>query len=144
MPELDFDGSGPLDVPTLEVLAQRAVTHPLVTGATFQPDSLTPRLLEVTLDSEQYPTSIRRVRLDIRWFEGGDYSIHYVETGTNRAWQCRWDRHPKPEAPLEHFHPPPDAGAAVQPSSFESDHHLSVLFGVLDWTQGRRQEHYDE
>ena len=32
--------SGPLDVPTLEVLAQRATTYPLVTTWEFRPDSL--------------------------------------------------------------------------------------------------------
>jgi hypothetical protein len=142
--EPGFNESGPLDVPTLEVLKQRAVTHQLVTDAAFQPDSLAPRLLEVTLDSGQYPSRVSGVRLDIRWFEGGDYSIHYVEIQREGTWQCRWDRHPKPEAPPEHFHPPPNAGTTVQPSSLASDHHLSVLFGVLDWSEDRLQEHYDE
>lgn len=139
----EFDASGPLDVPTLEVLAKRATTHPLVTDATFQPDPISPRLLEILVDATQYPEPIREVRLDVRWFEGGEYSIHYVEVDPERTWQCRRDRHPKPNAPTAHFHPPPNAGAAVEPSSLGSDHHLAVLFAVLDWVEGRLREQYD-
>ena len=140
----EFDASGPLDVPTLEVLAGRATTHPLVTDVTFEPDSITLRVLEIHLDAEQYPDPVTEVRLDIRWFEGGNYSIHYVEAGREEPWQCRWDRHPKPDAPTEHFHPPPDAGSAIQASQLGADHHLAVLFAVLEWIQGRLREHYDE
>lgn len=138
-----FDASGPLDVPILEVLAGRATTHPLVADATFEPDSITPRVLEVHLDPEQYPNAISEVRLDIRWFEEGDYSIHYVEVDSEETWQCRWDRHPKPDAPTEHFHPPPDAGAAVDSLLVDSDHHLAMLFAVLDWIDRRLREHYE-
>lgn len=143
MPEPEFDTSGPLDVPTLEVLAGRAATHPLVTDATFQPDAITPRVLEIHLDATQYPAPISEVRLDVRWFEGGEYAIHYVENEPDGTWQCRWDRHPKPDAPLEHFHPPPDAGAAIQPSQLDAEHHLAALFAVLEWIERRLQESFN-
>jgi hypothetical protein len=139
----EFDASGPLDVSTLEVLAERATTHPLVTDAAFQPDSISPRVLEILIDATQYPGPIREARLDVRWFEGGEYSIHYVETEPSGTWQCRWDRHPKPDAPTEHFHPPPDAGPITEPSTLDGDHHLAILFSVLDWVEGRVQELYD-
>ena len=62
--------SGPLDVPTLEVVVQRAVTHPLVDGWAFQPDAMLPRRLELSLDEDQYPLPIAEARLGTaRWRE---------------------------------------------------------------------------
>jgi len=137
----DADPSGdPLDVHTLETLGRRAVTHPLVDRWAFRPDDLSPRRLELTLDADRFPASVEAARLDIRWFEGGDYTFHYPELGSEDVWQCRWDRHPKPGAPKEHFHPPPDASAVVKPSDVESSHHLGVLFFVLDWIDDRLEQ----
>ena len=135
--------SGPLDIPTLEVIAQRAVTHPLVDGWMFQPDAISPRRLELSVDEGQYPSPITEVRLDIRWFEGGDYTVHYLETRDDDVWQCRWDRHSKPGAPKAHFHPPPDATSDVKPSNLQATHHLGVLFGVLDCITERIEQLHD-
>jgi hypothetical protein len=135
--------SGPLDSSTLEVLAQRAATHPLVVAWQYRPDSLSPRVLELELDARQYPESVDSVRLDVRWFEGGEYSLHYVEMDSEETWQCRWDHHPKPNAPTAHFHPPPDAGRTVEPSPLEGEHHLAIFFAVLDWIEERVREHHD-
>ena len=78
--------SGPLDVPTLEVIAQRASTRPLADGWAFQPDAMLPRRLELCLDEDQYPSPIAKPRLDIRWFEGGDYTVQYLETRDEDVW----------------------------------------------------------
>lgn len=131
---------GPLDVATLDVLAQRAAAHPLVDGRAFEPESLSPRRLELPLDDAQYPPAVDAVRLDVRWFEGDDYTIHYLETRDGEHWQCRWDRHPKPGEPSTHFHPPPDAATTVDPAEFQTGHHLGVLFGVLDWVSERIEQ----
>lgn len=136
--------SGPLDVPTLEVLAQRAVTHPLVDEWAFQPDAMSPRRLELSLDGRQYPSPVVAARLDVRWFEGGDYTVHYLETRGDNVWQCRWDRHPKPGAPTAHFHPPPDAGSDIESSQLQATHHLGVLFCVLDWITERIEGLHEE
>jgi len=127
--------SGRLDRTTMETLARRSETHPLVTSWAFRPDRLSPRGLEVTLDASAYPPSVDAVRLDIHWFVSGDYYIHYLETHEEIRYQCRWDRHPKTDAPRTHFHPPPDAGDAE--SSPAGTHHLDVLFAVLDWIAER-------
>lgn len=134
--------SGPLDIPTLTALAQRATSHSLISGWQFRPDSISPRVLELQVDSKQYPSTVHDVRVDVRWFEGGDYSIHYLELSTDRTWQCRWDRHPKPNAPKEHFHPPPTAENTVGSSPLDADHHLGILFAVLDWIDERVREHH--
>lgn len=129
--------SGPLDVHALEALARRASSHPLVSGWTFRPDAIAPRVLEIQLDQAQYPSTVQEIRVDVRWFVGGDYTVHYLEARADERFQCRWDRHPKPEAPREHFHPPPDASASVEDSPLNADHHLEVVFGVLSWIQDR-------
>ena len=134
---------GPVDVPTLEVIAQRAGTHPLVDGWAFQPDAMSPRRLELYLDEDQYSSSVDEARLDIRWFEGGDYTVHYLETRDDDVWQCRWDRHPEPGEPKAHFHPPPDAASDIEPSTLQATHHLGVLFGVLDWITERIEQLQD-
>ncbi|AEH35981.1 hypothetical protein [Halopiger xanaduensis] len=135
--------SGPLDVPTLEVLARRGSSHPLVAAWAFRPDSISPRVLELELDRTQYPGTVASVRVDVRWFTGGDYTVHYLESRETGAWQCRWDRHPKPDAPREHFHPPPDAAPTVEPSPLDGTHHLEVLFGALEWIGERVAELHD-
>ena len=132
--------SGPLDVPTLEVIAQRAVTHSLVDRGAFRPDAVSPRRLELYLDGGQYPSPVGAARLDVRWFEGGDYTVHYLETRDDDVWQCRWDRHPKPGEPKANFHPPPDAASGVEPSPLQATHHLGVLFGVLGWVTERIEQ----
>jgi hypothetical protein len=49
----------------------------------------------------------------------------------------------KPRGPKAHFHPPPDAAADVEPSTLRATHHLSVLFGVLDWITERIEQLHD-
>lgn len=128
--------NGPLDIATLDVLARRAATDPLLDESTLQPDSMSPRRLELRLDVTQYPSAVEEARIDVRWFEGGDYTFHYLERRGSDRWQCRWDRHPKPDAPRTHFHPPPNA-TTVRESDIETTHHLGVLFAILEWVQTR-------
>lgn len=134
----EFDASsGPIDLGALEVIASRADSHPLVVSWQFEPNGMSPRRLALRLDPEQYPEPVTSVRIDVRWYEGGDYTFHYVESRFDGEWQCRWDRHPKPEGPRSHFHPPPDADSSVEPSGITEDHHLGVVFAVLDWVEHR-------
>lgn len=140
----DEFSSGPLDVATLEILAARAGTHPLVDGWTFEPDPMSPRHLELTCSEDQYPESVTTVRLDVRWFETGDYTFHYLEFRGEDVWQCRWDRHPKPGTPRAHFHPPPDAASSTVSPGLNTTHHLDVLFSVLDWLTERVEELHEK
>ncbi len=128
---------GRLDQTTLQTMGRRAGTHPLVESWQFQPNSISPRKLEVQLDRSTYPDAVASARLDIHWFTTDDYYLHYIETRESANYQCRWDRHPKTDAPRSHFHPPPDAGIAEDSSL--SPHHLGVLFSVLDWISDRVQ-----
>lgn len=151
MPDEDNEGSGGgpppngrLDVPTLQTLAQRATTHPLVGDWAFEPSSMSPRVLQLYLNADSYPNEVTSVRIDIRWFRTSDYSLHYLEEhdSEDKPYQCRWDRHRKTTAPRTHFHPPPDAGDA-ELSSLEANH-LNVLFTVLDWVSERVEQLHAE
>jgi len=132
----------PLDVATLALLASRAETHSLVCRWVFHPDAITPRRLELALDGQQYPPAVDEARLEVRWFEGGDYTFHYLELRGGDRWQCRWDCHTKPGAPDAHFHPPPNA-TGVKPSEIPEQHHLGVLFFVLDWVEAHVESLHD-
>jgi len=99
--------------------------------------TISPRLLKLDLDAVLYSDDVAGPRLDVRWFAGGDYVIHYTESHTDVDWQCRPDRHPKPTAPRSRFHPPPDA-AGLKPSSITETQYLGVVFGVLEWIETRR------
>lgn len=131
----DVPDGGRLDRTTMQTLGRRAVTHQLVDSWRFEPDRLSPRSLVISLKSTAYPASVDTARVDIHWFVTNDYYVHYVEHRGPSHVQCRWDRHPKTDAPRSHFHPPPDA-SGVEPSPL-SEHHLEVLFTVLDWAAER-------
>jgi len=139
--EHDVRTGGRLDRTTMRALGRRAVTHPLVDGWRFEPDDLSPRLLRIALDADAYPDAVEAARIDVHWFVTDEYYIHYLETRGDSRYQCRWDRHPKTNAPMTHFHPPPDAGDP-EPTS-PGDHHLAVLFTVLDWVSDRVKTLYD-
>lgn len=132
--------SGRLDVPTLQTIAQRAATHPLIDNWAFEPSSMSPRMLQLHVNANSYPNDVTHVRVDIRWFNTGDHSFHYLEERgcETDPYQCRWDRHPKTTASRTHFHPPPDAGNA-ESLSLDS-HHLNVFFTVLNWVSERVEQ----
>ncbi|MFB6176923.1 MAG: hypothetical protein ABEI99_07235, partial [Halobaculum sp.] len=119
-------------------------SHPLVVENRLQPDTLSPRMLALALDADQYPASVESVRIDLRWYESGDYTVHYIESRAEGEWQCRWDRHPKPDAPQRHCHPPPDASADVEATPLDAEYHIGVLFEVLDWVGERVASLHDE
>ncbi|WP_050033601.1 hypothetical protein [Halorubrum halophilum] len=138
----DVPAGGRLDRTTMRTLGRRAATHPLVDSWAFEPDSISPRSLVISLDSTAYPDAVDTARIDIHWFVTNDYYVHYVETRGTSRYQCRWDRHPKTDAPRTHVHPPPDAGDA-EPSALGA-HHLDVLFTVLDHVTERVETLHDD
>lgn len=133
---------GPPDRQTLRLLERRCADDPLVLATEFEPDSYEPRLLGVDIDTDRYPSSVASARLDVRWFEGGDFSLHYVEDGDNDRWECRWDRHPNPHADRTHVHHPPD-GDRVESLSLESTHPIDVCSTVLAAIEDRIERLWD-
>ena len=131
------DAVGPPDRQTLRLLERHLADDKLVATTAFEPDVHTPRRLVVHLDATLYPASVTEARLDVRWFDSGDFSIHYVESDADGPrWQCRWDRHPNDHNDRLHFHRPPD-GSDVEDLSLPSLHPLAVYSTVLEAVAGR-------
>ena len=125
------ESTGPPDRQTLRLLERHLASDSLVVETAFDPDAYEPRLLRALLDTGRYPESITTVRLDIRWFTTGDFSIHYVEErGDERQRECRWDRHPNTHSSRLHFHRPPDA-VEITDLTLPSLHPLEVYSTVL-------------
>ena len=130
-------GGGPIDTAVLTQLAQNARRNPVVRAATLEPTPQSPTQLRITIDAAQYPAKVDTVRVDVRWFETGDFSFHYVERHVDETtWQCRWNRHPNPHSQRTHFHEPPET-SAVRDFPVEDPYPMETLHLVLDWIEGR-------
>lgn len=128
---------GRLDVTTLALIARRAGTHQLFATRTYEPSTRSPRRLELRLLASASPPAVESARIDVRWFDIGDYSVHYVEQSADAvSYQCRWDRHPETDTSHAHYHPPPDAGDPVE-TPLPSHHPLDVTFAILAWVADR-------
>lgn len=103
------DGFGPPDLPSLLAIRDTAERHePLVSGWKFD-DSIDTQQLTIFLSVGFEESG----RFDIRWSITDCYSFHYTEDGLD----FRFDAHPNPHSPHEHFHPPPNADTAAAESS---------------------------
>lgn len=137
-------GTGPVDRQTLRLLETHLVNDPLVESTSFDPDPYEPRLLQATLETGRYPTSVETARIDIRWFTSGDFSFHYLETeSAGQRWECRWDRHPNEHNTRLHFHMPP-TGTNVRDIPELSEHPLEVYSTVLTATDERIETLWSE
>ncbi|GAB3419488.1 hypothetical protein GCM10027435_20900 [Haloparvum alkalitolerans] len=130
------DSTGPPDRQTLRLLERQLAADELVAEVAFDPDPYEPRLLRATLDRDSYPDSVTAVRLDVRWFTTGDFSIHYVESRGDDRWECRWDRHPNAHNARVHFHEPP-ACATVTDLDLSSLHPLDVYATAFEAVERR-------
>ena len=135
--------TGPPDRQTLRLLERLLADEPVVATTEFEPDSYEPQLLRVLCDAGRYPPGIEAARLDIRWFESDDFSIHYIETSAtdDPDWECRWDHHANPHNARLHFHQPPD-GTRIEDLSLPSVHPLDVITTVLAALEQRITEQW--
>lgn len=131
------NSTGPPGRQTLQLLERQLASDPLIEKTEFDPNSNEPRLLHAQLTVGRYPASVTAVRLDIRWFTTGDFSLHYIEEhNDDEHWECRWDRHPNTHNTRLHFHEPPSA-AEITDLELPSLHPLEVYSTVLDAIEQR-------
>ena len=136
--------TGPPDRQILRLLERHLSSDTLVMDTAIEPNPHEPRVLHASFDSNQYPTPIDSVRLDVRWYESGDFSLHYVEDRQDEGqWECRWDRRPNEHNARLHFHHPPDA-TRVTDLSLPSVHPLDVYSTVATAIEQRVQRLWDE
>lgn len=111
-PDQEREAFGAIDAGALREIRDLFVEmEPLVEAAALD-DSLDPRTLSVELADGVGDAS--SARFDVRWSLAGNYVFHYTD---DRGRNFRFDRHQKPDAPVQHFHPPPDAPSRpVEPS----------------------------
>ncbi|MFC4988898.1 hypothetical protein [Saliphagus infecundisoli] len=110
---MDETTTGPLDEEVCRSIHDRLTGDDRFETVTFEPTSDRIRTVVATYDRSLFPDDVQSAQLDVRWYVGGDFSIHYSERWADGSpWECRWDRHPKAVG-RAHFHPPPDAGSAA-------------------------------
>lgn len=119
--------SAPIDPDILQQFAGRLRSHPLVVSVSEERSGGTLTLVCATFDSSQYPDHVETARLELQWYQNGDYNFHYLESHLSDTWQCRWDRHPNPHTDRTHFHPPPAARSNDAVPDSPTDSHPSAL-----------------
>ncbi len=105
---------GRIDLPALRRIRDLWLELEPLVDSTAYDDPVAPTELQVSLSDGV--GDAESARLDIEWSDRGMYTFHYVD-GTGVNW--RFDRHPNTHSPLAHFHPPPDAAGAADPSCIE-------------------------
>ena len=137
------DGSGaPVDFDRLEIIAERLSTDDRFDRVEATPDFAPDRVVAV-YDSGFYPRSVREARLEIGWFENGDFTLHYHEDHAEGTFDHRWDRHPSDHNVRDHVHPGPDAPAPGRNESHPSDWR-DVLSTVLAEIEERQRGFWTE
>ncbi|RDZ49686.1 hypothetical protein C5C07_20175 [Haloferax sp. Atlit-4N] len=109
----------PVDFDRLDVIRGRFGTDERFTQIIDQPE-FAPERLVCVYDTRFYPSNVQTARVEIVWFENGDFSLHYHDH-EQRAFGHRWDRHPSDHNARNHIHPGPDAPAPGDDSSHPGD-----------------------
>ena len=127
---------GPIDFDRLAVIRDRFATDDRFTEVDDQP-GFAPERLVCQYDRQLYPERVRSARLEIAWFENGDFSLHYHETHETGAFNHRWDRHPPSHNARDHIHPEPEAPTPGDDTTHPTDWRdvLSMVLSEIDARQ---------
>jgi len=132
----------PIDFDRLDVIRERLTTDDRISRTDEQP-VFAPRRLVCVYDQRFYPERVRTARLEVVWFENGDFSLHYHEEHETGEFEHRWDRHPSGHNTRDHVHPGPDAPTPGDDASHPEDWR-DVLSMVLSETEDRQRAFWDE
>ena len=133
---------GAVDADVLERIARRLKGSSRFDEVVSRPE-YAPNSVVAEYDMGYFPSGIDRAYLRIRWFETGNFSVHYSEQYCDEtSWGCRWDRHPNNHNSRDHFHPPPDAATPGEDEDYASDWR-DVLATVLKELDARIQAFWD-
>ena len=116
----DRPDTGPIDEAVLDRIRRRLDGNPRFERVVSKP-GYAPNAVVATYDLGYFPPAVSRSSLRIRWYVTDGFTIHYTERYDDRAWECRWDRHPNPHNTRGHVHPPPDAAMPGEDASFPAD-----------------------
>lgn len=127
----------PVDFDCLEIIRERFATDERFARINEQP-AYAPERLVCVYDQRFYPESVRGARIEIVWFENGDFSLHYNEDHRDGAFDHRWDGHPSAHNARDHIHPGPDAPTPGTDTSHPTDWR-DVLSMVLTEIEDRQR-----
>lgn len=136
------DGGAPVDFDRLETIADRLVTDERFERVDTRPP-FAPNRVVCVYNPGFYPRRVRAARLEIVWFENGDFSLQYHEEHENGAFDHRWDRHPSDHNSRDHVHPGPDAPTPGTDASHPADWR-DVLSMVLTEIEDRQRSFWSE
>jgi hypothetical protein len=136
-----FSGA-PIDFDRLDAIRKRFTTGDRFSRVDDQP-AFAPERLVCVYDQWLYPERVRVARLEIVWFENGDFSVHYHEAHENSEFDHRWDRHPSDHNTRDHVHRGPDAPTPGTDTSHPSDWR-DVLSTVLSEVEDRQRAFWEE
>ena len=137
----DGDSSAPIDADRLDTIYERFSTDDRFVRIDERPEYAPERLVCV-YDPRLYPESVREARLEIVWYENGDFSLHYHEAQRDGTFDHRWDRHPSGHNEREHVHPGPDAPTVGDDTSHPADWR-DVLADVLGEIERRQRAFWE-
>ena len=110
----------PVDSDRVEVIRDRFTSDNRFCRVDEQPE-FAPERLVCLYDQRFYPPVVLEARLEIVWFENGDFSLHYHEEHESGGFDHRWDRHPSNHNDRDHIHPGPDAPTPGEDASHPLD-----------------------
>ena len=132
----EIASGAPVDFERLAVVEERLATDDRFTRVEKQPDFAADRLV-CRYNLDFYPHTVSAARLEIVWFENGDFTLHYHETHDDSAFDHRWDRHPSEHNARDHIHPGPNASTpgdnVVHPDDWRDI--LSIVLSEIDERQ---------
>lgn len=131
----------PIDTDRLEIIRERFAADDRFTRITEQP-AFAPARLVCIYDDRLYPQQVRTARLEIVWYENGDFSLHYHEDHADGEFDHRWDRHPSTHNERDHIHPGPAAPTPGENVSHPTDWR-DVLTNVLTAIENRQRAFWE-
>lgn len=98
-----------------------------------------PNKVVVNLESDYYPSDVRRVFVEFEVLVNGDFFVTYREVRERQSddYQCRWDRHDNDHNSRDHFHEPPGCDDARDRDDFPK-YPFEMTELVLEFVEKRR------
>lgn len=133
----DSVSGSPIDFDRLDNIRERFSSADRFRRIDGQP-AFAPDRLVCVYDQRFYPNRVREARLEVVWFENGDFSLHYHEDHEGSEFDHRWDRHPSDHNTRHHVHPGPEAPTPGEDTSHPADWR-DVLSTVLTEIEDRQR-----
>ena len=137
----DSRSGTPVDFARLDAIGERFETDSRFSQLDEQPE-FAPERLVCVYDQRFYPKRVHTARLEIGWFENGDFSLHYHEEHDASEFDHRWDRHPSSHNTRDHIHPGPEALTPGNDASHPADWR-DVLSMVLTEIEDRQRSFWE-